>query len=402
MYRASFFALSCYNIDMRTKKKILILLCSLGLFLYFTNTTSAQTVSDNHFVSGDILVVNGNYEKDVYIFGNEVNVDAEVGGDLFVAGQKVNIKGKVGGNLYVASNEAVIDAHVTGSVRGAFTIGSLKGSVGRNITIIGTNIVSDVRVGWHAAFLGKNLQLYGSAGRWDIEGEYVSFSGKSTGDVHLKNLNKNGQSQIMSETRIDGILYYSGDTMLDKKEGAEILGDTVIQTYQRPSQPDYGYSQIFWWLVYVFGMMVVGLIIISLLGKKISIITDLYSTQKFSSIGSGLLILFLTPIVCGVLLFTLIGIPLSIFLFILYVLSFYISQIFVSIWLGGVLLERFSSKPKLTIVNKNYLFWCLVVGVIVWRLLVQIPIVGELFIIFAFIVTISSLVYIYKSNIKSV
>jgi len=103
-----------------------------------------------------------------------------------------------------------------------------------------------------------------------------------------------------------------------------------------------------------------------------------------------------------VLLFTLIGIPLSIFLFILYVLSFYISQIFVSIWLGGVLLERFSSKPKLTIVNKNYLFWCLVVGAIVWRLLVQIPVVGELFIILAFITTTSSLVYIYKSNIKSV
>ena len=377
-------------------------MCSLGLFLYLTNVTSAQTVSDNHFVSGDILFVNGNYQKDVYIFGNEVNVDAEVGGDLFVAGQKVNIKGKVGGNLYVASNEAVIDATIAGSMRGAFTTGSIKGSVVHNITIIGTNIISDVQVGWHTAILGKNLQLNGSAERWDIEGEYISFSGKSGGDVYIKNSNKNGQSQIMSETRIDSTLYYSGDTILDKKEGAEILGGTVIQTYQRPAQSDYGYAQIFWWLVYVFGMMVVGLIIISLLGKKISVMTDLYSTQKFSSIGSGLLILFLTPLVCVVLLLTLIGIPLSIFLFILYLVSFYISQIFVSIWLGGVLLERFSSKPKLTTINKNYLFWCLVVGTIVWRLLVQIPIVGELFIILAFIATTSSLVYIFKSNIKSV
>jgi len=256
---------------MRIKKKILILLCSIGLFLYFTNATSSLTVYDNHFVSGDILVVSGNYEKDVYIFGNEVNVDAEVGGDLFVAGQKVNIKGKVGGNLYVASNEAVIDATIAGSVRGAFTIGSLKGSVARNITIIGTNIMSDMQVGWHTAILGKNLQLYGSAQRWDIEGEYISFSGKSAGDVYLKNSNKNGQSQIMSETRMTGALYYSGNTVLDKKEGAEILGDTVIQVYPQRSRPDSGYSQIFWWLVYIFGMMVVGLIIISLLGKKISI-----------------------------------------------------------------------------------------------------------------------------------
>jgi hypothetical protein len=206
----------------------------------------------------------------------------------------------------------------------------------------------------------------------------------------------------MSEARIDGVLYYTGDTILDKKEGAEILGGSIIQDYQHLSKSDYWYSQFFWWLTYVFGLMVVGLIFISLLGKRISVITDMYGKQKFSSIGSGLFILFLTPFVCVLLLFTLIGIPLALLLFILYLVSFYISQIFVSIWLGEVLLESLSVKPKLTTVNKNYLFWCLVVGVIAWRLLVQIPIVGELFIILAFIVTIGSLVYIFKSNIKSV
>jgi hypothetical protein len=384
-------------------KKIIIFLFSFSLFFILATSVSAQTVSDNYFVSGDKLTISGDYEKDVFILGNDVNFDGQVGGDLFVVGQAINIKGTVGGNLYAVSNEAVLEVEVAGSLRGVFTQATVKGKVARNLTLLGTDLTSDVVASWHTAVNGKKLNLLGSAQRWDITGDYITFLGQSTGDVYIKNPNKSGYNNIESAAKIDGNLYYQGEPRLDVKSEVELSGQIIYKPdSQLDEKNDFGFSQIFWWLVNVFGLITVGLVLISILGKKLLIIADAYETQNFKYLWTGLITFLLVPILCLVLAFTFIGLSLALILILLYIASFYFTQIFVSIWLGEIILKKFSPKPKLTTINKNYLFWSLVIGVIVWCLLIQIPFMGDLLVFLAFIFTLGIFVNTYKSYIKTV
>ena len=87
----------------------------------------------------------------------------------------------------------------------------------------------------------------------------------------------------------------------------------------------------------------------------------------------GLVYLIITPIALLLLLFTIIGIPLSIIGFCLYFILIYTLRIFTGILLGQKIIDYFS-KNKLAPANKERsLLWPMILGTIIIFILTSLP-----------------------------
>ena len=80
-------------------------------------------------------------------------------------------------------------------------------------------------------------------------------------------------------------------------------------------------------LISLFASLVVGMVLISLWGKQIKEITVKMNKKISASFGWGTLVLFITPIIALILVFTLIGIPLALILLALWIIAIYLSSI---------------------------------------------------------------------------
>ena len=65
----------------------------------------------------------------------------------------------------------------------------------------------------------------------------------------------------------------------------------------------------------------------------------------------GLLFLIITPIVAVLLLITIIGIPLSLIIFIIYIISLYISRIYVGFWVGQYVLKKLKIETRFKVLT---------------------------------------------------
>ena len=118
-------------------------------------------------------------------------------------------------------------------------------------------------------------------------------------------------------------------------------------------------------------MFVVGLVLIYLTRKKLLETSSLMLKKPGSQIGRGLAWFFLTPLVCILLLVTIIGIPLSFLTIAIYAVMLYISKVFAAIALGVWLAKSFGWK-------KASLIWKMILGVLALVILQSIPFIGWL------------------------
>jgi hypothetical protein len=90
-------------------------------------------------------------------------------------------------------------------------------------------------------------------------------------------------------------------------------------------------------------------------------------------VGLGFLIMVVTPIVMFILMIIILTLPLGLILLAAYLILLYISILFTALF-GGDYLLRLLKKN-----GKKSLFWPLLLGLVVFVLFIQIPIVGFLF-----------------------
>src|SRR5690625_5014423 len=111
-------------------------------------------------------------------------------------------------------------------------------------------------------------------------------------------------------------------------------------------------------------------LVIRLLRRSFLIhIADKILTKPLKTFGFGLLALFLTPILIGFLMITVIGIPLSVILLAFYIIAIYISKIIVSIFIALWFQKKYDwSNAKG--------FWLFLLSLILLSILIAIPFVG--------------------------
>lgn len=120
--------------------------------------------------------------------------------------------------------------------------------------------------------------------------------------------------------------------------------------------------------------LIIGLLFARIYPSLSRAAVDALRRRPSASLGWGAAIFVGTPVVAALLTATLVGIPLALLLFALYLVSAYLARIFVMVWAGTLLFERTGRS-----LSSDWLF---IVGLVLYFVLALIPVVGGLLTLF--------------------
>lgn len=328
------------------------------------------------FYVNDNVTLNDSIDSTAFIAGNSVDVKSNINGLAFVAGNTVNV-GSDQEHLFVAGNLVTITNANTKDLFAAGSKVTLSNSTVRDLYAAAAEVYIDSNVERNA-FIG---------------GDTVNINSKIGGDVRVSSSNL----IIGKDAEITGTLYYPEDAKLDKAEGS-IIGKT--KTYKSPEVEisnktivEIAVAGIIDFIKTVLSMVVVGLLLL-LTNKKLFADLD-KEARTFENIakkcGLGFAVLFLTPIVALITLFTIVGTPIGIIGLIFYGILFYLSAIptayFVGKWVFG---EN---------IKGDYLL--LMVSIIILYVINRVPVLGGITTFLSLCIGLgfyTSLIYNYMTN----
>ncbi|GGM19296.1 bactofilin family protein [Deinococcus aerophilus] len=143
--------------------------------------TLGGTTSAIDWRSGDRVVVARSevIQDDLYVAGDDVQIDGTVNGDLLVAGRTVTINGEVRGNLWAAGETLILGGKVSQTARLAGSLIRVQSGadIGRDLLAAGSELVvapgavigRDVAVGSSQARLGGQITRNAYVGANGIE-----------------------------------------------------------------------------------------------------------------------------------------------------------------------------------------------------------------------------------------
>jgi cytoskeletal protein CcmA (bactofilin family) len=349
-------------------KKILLMLLLLCLF----SVAAAASAFAFGAVSADTYVLNKGetYSGDLAVSANRTVIEGTVDGDLYVFTEDLQVLGEVKGDVITFSTNTNISGSVQGNVRSFTQRLTISGSVGRNITTASQHVLlSD-----QAEVLGSMLSfaahqdIFGKVGR-DVNGiiknlRITGSVGQGTSKLSV------GHLQVDSSAVIQGDLVYSSHEKATVAPGAQITGKEIFT----PSKPE-GKRHFFVFPVIMLLMSMLSTLILWLLIRCLFPIALFRLHEQLnegivSHLGMGALLLFATPILALILLFTVVGIPVAVVLGLTIVILTYVAKIFIGSWAGSKLTKRFGWRLHPLIAE--------LIGVLGLLLLTNIPLIGWL------------------------
>lgn len=322
--------------------------------------------------------------------GGMVDFQGEAQKDVIVAGGTVNISGPVHGDVIVGGGNVKIDGNVDGNVRALGGTIEINGKVGKNVTVAGGNITlsNDSEVGWDAIIGGGNVLLKGKInGDVNIWAGTLTLGGEIGGNVatHIAN---DGRLGILPNTKINGSLSYWSVSEVKVPESAAIGGGVKYNsTFDKAEQKS---KQRFWAfgfgiLISIFSALIIGLIIVSLFKEQVLKINKKMTEHPLSSFAWGFIYLIIIPIISFIFLIFIVTIPLAVLMMVFYGLALYLTNIFAAILLGSWIFKFFKKPENKEVVHeceseakieKSALMKAMIVGVMAYILIINIPIVG--------------------------
>lgn len=329
-----------------------------------------QTIDDNYFIAGETVVIDGQVVDDLVVAGGNITINGDVGGDILAAGGNVTINGNAGGDIRV----------VGGTL-------NLNGTVGGNASIAGGTIFlnDNFNVAKTVSVAGGQVQAFGTIGR-DLHaagGQIILGSdvGRDA-DVAVDEL------VVQPSVVIAGNLKYESGREANIPTQAQIGGDVLYNAHQKalPNKADIEVAKgvgagvlaalagivLAFKFVMFLAFLLVGLVFIVVIPKAVRGVMDIAMKQRWQSIGWGFVFLIVTPVVVGILMATIVGIPLALMVLALYMAALYVSHLIFSIVLGEWIIKYFAKNKKKT----PGMFWSLLLGAVVFGLLASLPIIG--------------------------
>jgi hypothetical protein len=190
----------------------------------------------------------------------------------------------------------------------------------------------------------------------------------------------NGDAEVTGTVRQD-VVVLNGDLVV--RSGAEVGGDLVTQS---PPQVEDGATiggsqksvatefnidevgfggRVVWWVAYSVSVLILGLLLLVFAPQLFPAVRDTARTRLGSSIGWGAGLFFLLPIASVLLLVTVVGLPLGIFLLLALAFIYTLGYAVATIAAGNLIMRSSSSR-----------FVVFLVGWVVLRVLALIPFLG--------------------------
>jgi anti-sigma factor RsiW/cytoskeletal protein CcmA (bactofilin family) len=313
---------------------------------------SGETVDDTLVVFAQSVFVNGTITGDLFAFAQQVNIQGTVQGNVIGCGQKVDATGNVGGDIFAFAQSVQADGRIGQNLWG----------FGQNVTV-GRNVKLDN----NAMLFGSNIYVNGDVGR-DVR----AYSG--TLDVGSKVgrdlFFRGGQILVHAPSVIGRNL----DTMTQSAKQVQvdptvtIVGKKIVEFEQsKPSQYRTSgfYIRQALRIAAAFFMGLLLYWIIPGMGR----ISRSTTRALLTSGGIGFLAAVATPVAAVILAITLIGLPIALLAFVLWLLGLYLAKIVVAKYVGSVILGIKTDRLSATAL-------ALIIGLVIVIVVVNLPYIG--------------------------
>jgi cytoskeletal protein CcmA (bactofilin family) len=323
-------------------------------------------------ITGDMVnVPPGKITGPLFTAGNFIVIDADVDGDVFAAGQDITINGNIDGDLMGAARTIRVNGNISGSIRCAVSDLDVNGEVGKSLTAAAAQVRlhEDSVIGSDALVFAGVATFSGSLGRQALgAGGDFRISGPVGSSVRLWEVEKLTVGQSAS---VNGDLTYGSPNEAVISPGAKITGVTKWDLIQKaePQVRQRGFDWPGAVFKFITGLLVWGVLLLifpKLWGK----FSENILNKPGSSLGWGVLALLVAPLAALLLLITVIGIPLSMFLMMVYMVLLYAANIIVADAAGRYLTISFGWEGRVHII------WPFMFSYAVLILLGKIPVAG--------------------------
>jgi cytoskeletal protein CcmA (bactofilin family) len=354
------------------KKAIFVF--SLLLFVPLIASAYEAKTGNSVYIAKDQVV-----EGNLYAAGSSITVEGKVTGDVICAGQSITINGIVDGDVICAGQSIIVNGSIGGSLRSAGSAININGKVARNAYTFGANVnLGDKgEIGWDLMVGAATTEIRGKIGRTLHGGVAAAdISGKIAKYVSLRVDNNQKADtpslKIEDGAVIGGDLNYISLSEAQISDKAQIKGKVNYSLPKAKPAADKNAAAGWMWgqIFTIFSAIALGIIFVSLWPEGIKKMTDKMLEKSGASIGWGVLLFFISPLIFIALLITIIGIPLA-FLFLgVYIIALALTKIFVGILIGRSLIERFWQAKK------DSLMWAMIIGIVVTWIVYSIPVLG--------------------------
>lgn len=347
-----------------------------------------QTINQDYFAAGNTVIINGTINGDAYIAGNQVLINGVINGDLIAAGNSLTIGGVISQDVRVGGRQVT----VTGMVGGNLTAGA------QEINLTPTSQLKGSMV------MGGQTILIQTPGQKSITlaGNTATITAPVTGnvDAYVRYFQLNGRAKI------GGNLTYLSTTQTEISPTATISGTTTRRSPPpgfRPEDQREATSQLkrflgglvaFSTLVNGISKLAIGLLFLAVAPWVFNQTTQTITKRPGAAFLSGLLIFIVVPLVLGLLLLTIIGIPLAFIGMALYGILLYLASLPVSYWIGNQLAQTFGWQLTPALRFMLGLILVMIVGLI--------PLIGWLTKLIILIVGLGALYYLIVNQNRPV
>ncbi|MDA0525732.1 hypothetical protein [Methanococcoides alaskense] len=373
---------------MKLKDSLWMICVIVFLLLSLTSNASASSM----FESGSLVVINETVEDDVYIAGDTLIVNGDVLGDVVAAGGTVQINGNVSGDLIVTAGDVTITGIIGDDVRVACGSFELSGQIGDDLLVAAGTVstTENANIGGDTTIRSGDADLGGNfGGLLEVSAGSLVLSGNVEGDAKLDS----PDITIQPDSSVKGNLEYTTPEEIPIPAG--VVGEDIKfdKGGERDDRSDadgiFKGIAIVGKISYYIFLFALGVMSILVFPEKTEEIAKKIQEEPLKKIAVGLLILIGSFIGAIVLLITIIGIPIALFLLLLLAIVLMIAKIYTAMWLGEVTFKKAGFK---------YNQWTtLAVGLLIVLILTEIPFVGGIIGLLVTLVAMGSMYFALKN-----
>jgi len=322
----------------------------------------------------------------VYSVGREVSIEGTINGDVYCSGQNMFINATVHGDVLCLGQNVAINGHIDGNVRVVGGSVDVKANIGGSVSIgaIGTKIERETKIGRDLSLFGTTADVLGTVGR-DVSTavKTTQLQGTVGRDVVM-----NGTTLTLRGVHIQNNLRYTSVDSIKKVGNVKVDGETKHLTPPVNKKGHIAFLGTF--SILIFPMLLVFAMIIALLfPQTVNNIVKIPSKKLFRTILAGLAWMVAMPIVLFLLIASVVGVGVAIFVIVIWLLLAMLSGPVVAYYLGNMILSK-SRNPLLM----------MLVGTIILLILYVLPQVGIMAALLVYMIGSGSILIYAKQNFK--
>lgn len=273
------------------------------------------------YAANENSLTQGNTDHTIYKFGRDITITGSVNGDIFCAGQTVTIDAQVNGDVLCAGQTVTIHGDVSGNVRAAGQTITIDAKVGNNASLAGQDITltQNAQIGRDISASGQTITLAGTVGRdLDASGNTLTLNGQIGRNVSATVGDK---VDIQHSALIKGNLTYTAPHQVRQAINTAQVNGMATYHQQINHRPGHdGWPA--WWRLY--GLVAIGVLAVVLVALFPQLFRrwNAVATTSFGwALLTGFIAMFAVPIITIVAFVTFVGVPVGIFLLLLWILA---------------------------------------------------------------------------------